>query len=118
MSAGKKLRELRKKANKTLQESADIFGVKLNAVYRWEHDQASPDGEMLKKIADFYGAPPDWLQRDDEDEGSAECGNGAQNSLCATEQRIMKILKKLPENCKHRILGYVEHIYMEMQENQ
>jgi transcriptional regulator with XRE-family HTH domain len=120
MNSGSKLRELRKKAGKTLQEAAEIFGVKLNTVYRWEHDQAAPDCEMLKKIAEYYGAPIEWLLRDNSDGaggGMAESENAAQHGANGVEQRIAKIMKKLPENCKHRILGYIEHIYMEMYEN-
>jgi len=116
MNAGGKLRELRKKDNKTLQEAADIFGVKLNTVYRWEHDQAIPDYTMLKRIAEYYGAPLDWLLRDSPADG-AEHDPAYLSGVSGIELRIMKIIKKLPENCKHRVLGYVEHIYMETNES-
>jgi len=114
MSLGKKLRSLRQKAKKTMKEQGEMFGVKLNTVYRWEHDQARPDAQTLEKLADYYDAPLDWLLQENIIDSAIEQECGASYSANIIEQRILKILRKLPDNCRHRVLGYVEHVYMEI----
>jgi len=113
MSVGKKLRSLRQKAKKTLKEQSEIFDVKLNTVYRWEHDQTKPNMLMLEKIAKYYDVTLDWLLHDGSDDGQSEYENNASYPMNNIEQRIIKMLRKLPENEKYRILGYMDHIYVE-----
>ncbi|MDR0248420.1 MAG: helix-turn-helix domain-containing protein [Oscillospiraceae bacterium] len=63
MSMGEKIRSLRAGQGKTLRETGDIFGVKLNTVYRWEHNITAPRAVMLNKMSEHYGVPLEWFFR-------------------------------------------------------
>ena len=103
MSLGEKLRNLRLKAKKTLGEQSRTLKVSMNSVYRWEHDLTTPRRPMLKFIADYYGVPLDWLLME-----------GASASLVTeVEQDLLGMFRKLPDNNRYKILGYVERMYVE-----
>ena len=112
MTIGEKLRNLRVRTKKTLKEQSAIFGVSLNSIYRWEHGLASPRRPVLEKMADFYDVPLSWLlggSSDDYDEyvyGIPHLENGL-------EQQLLQMFRKLPENKKYKILGYIERVYVE-----
>jgi transcriptional regulator with XRE-family HTH domain len=54
----KKLREVRKIAQKNL---AETLGVGISTVAGWERDYRTPDLDMLVKLADFYNVSVDSL---------------------------------------------------------
>lgn len=54
----KKLREVRKIAQKNL---AEMLGVGISTVAGWERGYRNPDLEMLVKLADFYNVSVDSL---------------------------------------------------------
>ena len=113
MSVGEKLRNLRKKAKRTLKEQSDIFGVSLNTVYRWEHDLAFPKKQMLEKIAAHYEAPLEWLFLGSYAQEEGIFDNGALLVEDSMEQQLVRMCRKLSEKNKYKILGYVERIYVE-----
>ena len=103
MSLGEKLRNLRLKTKKTLTEQSRILKVSMNSVYRWEHDLTVPRLPMLRKMADYYGVPLDWLMLE-----------GTSASLVSeVEQDLLGMFRKLPDNNRYKILGYVERMYVE-----
>jgi len=103
MSLGEKLRNLRLKTKKTLTEQSKILKVSMNSVYRWEHDLTVPRLPMLRKMADYYGVPLDWLMLE-----------GTSASLVSeVEQNLLGMFRKLPDNNRYKILGYVERMYVE-----
>jgi len=103
MSLGGKLRTLRLKEKRTLHEQSEVFGVSMNTVYRWEHDLAVPRKTMLKEMADHYSVSLEWL-----------LSESASASLVSdTEQQLLSMFRKLPENSKFKVLGYVERMCVE-----
>ena len=103
MSLGEKLRNLRLKEKKTLQEQSAILGVSMNSVYRWEHDLAVPRKSMLKTMADHYGVPLDWLLSE----------SAAASLVSDIELNLLCMFRKLSENSKFKVLGYVERMCVE-----
>ena len=103
MSLGEKLRSLRQKSKKTLQEQSAILGVSMNSVYRWEHDLAVPRKPVLKLLADHYNVPLDWLLSE----------SAAASLVSELEQKLLSMFRKLPENNKYKVLGYVERMCVE-----
>jgi len=100
MSLGEKLRNLRIKMKKTLYEQSLLLGVSMNSVYRWEHDLAVPRKSMLRTMADYYAVPLDWL-----------LSEGASASLVSeAEQKLLGMFRKLSDNNRYKVLGYVEHM--------
>jgi transcriptional regulator with XRE-family HTH domain len=97
---------------KTLKEQSDTFGVSLNSVYRWEHDLTSPKRPVLKKMADYYEVPLEWLLRDSSDEEDSDFG-GAVFPESNDEQKLLRMYRKLSGSNKYKILGYVERVYVE-----
>lgn len=113
MNSGEKLKYLRRKAKRTLEEQSALLGVSLNSVYRWEHELTAPKKRTLHKIADVYNVPLSWLTQNDGLEGE-EAPNGAEpvpeNSL---ETQLLKIYRKLSDADKYKVLGYIERICVE-----
>jgi transcriptional regulator with XRE-family HTH domain len=103
MSLGDKLRSLRQKGKKTLAEQSAALGVSMNSVYRWEHDLAVPRKQMLKKLADHYDVPLDWLLSE----------SAAASLVSDIEQKLLCMFRQLSENCKYKVLGYVERMCVE-----
>ena len=103
MTLGEKLRSLRLKGKKTLYEQSKNLGVSMNSVYRWEHDLAVPRKPMLKTLADYYSVPLDWLLSES---SSASLVNDI-------EQKLLCMFRKLSDNSKYKVLGYVERMCVE-----
>jgi len=103
LSLGEKLRNLRIKGKKTLQEQSAVLGVSMNSVYRWEHDLAVPRKTMLKTLADYYGVPLDWLLSE----------NAAASLVSDVEQTLLSMYRKLSDSSRFKVLGYVERMCVE-----
>jgi len=103
MTLGEKLRNLRLKEKKTLQEQSAILGVSMNSVYRWEHDLAVPRKSMLKTMADHYSVPLDWLLSE----------SAAASLVSDIEQKLLCMFRKLSDNSRYKVLGYVERMCVE-----
>ena len=107
MSLGDKLRVLRRKSRKTMSEKGKTLNVTMNTVHRWEIDSAVPRKTMLKKMADYYGVPVCWLLSET---SSASLSNEA-------EQNLLKMFRDMPDNCKYKVISFVERMYAESEEN-
>jgi hypothetical protein len=54
-------------------------------------------------MADYYGVPLDWLMME-----------GTLSSIVSeSEQNLLGMFRKLPDNNRYKILGYVERMYVE-----
>ena len=115
MSIGEKLRYLRIKTKRTLKEQSEIFGVSLNSVYRWEHDLTAPKKSTLRRISEYYEVPLEWLLREDADDDIFERAHQSTTARPddSIEQQLLKMFRKLSENKKYQILGYMERVYVE-----
>ena len=112
MTVGEKLKSLRVKMKKTLKEQSETFGVSLNSVYRWEHDLASPKRQMLRKMADYYEVPLEWLLRESNDRDDLAFTE-ALLPESNDEQKLLRMYRKLSGNNKYKVLGYIERVYVE-----
>ena len=116
MTIGEKLRILRIKTKRTLKEQSEIFDVSLNSVYRWEHDLTAPKKSTLRRIAEHYDVPLEWLLQEDADESALVAVKSSpypEGNLDHLENQLLKMFKKLSENKKYKILGYLERVYVE-----
>jgi len=104
VSLGEKLRNLRLKTRKTLSEQSKILKVSMNSVYRWEHDLAVPRKPMLRMMADYYGVPLDWLLSE----------SASASLVSEIELNLLGMFRKLSDNNRYKILGYVERMYIEI----
>ena len=108
MSLGDKLRILRWKTKMTMIEKSKILNVTMNTVHRWEIDSAVPRKSMLEKMADHYGVPVCWLL--------SETSSSA--LTVEAEQMLLNMYRKMPDNCRYKILSFVERMYAEEYSNQ
>lgn len=60
-SIGKRMKQLRKKINKTQEEVAKALGIQRITYAQYEIDRRQADYETLKMIADYYGVTLDYL---------------------------------------------------------
>ena len=103
MSLGEKLRSLRQKSKRTLREQGTHFGVSMNSIYRWEHDIAIPRQAVLKKIAEYYNVPIEWLISE----------NASASLVSEDELDLLGMFRALPDTSRFKIIGYVERMCME-----
>ena len=61
MTIGKNISELRKNANMTQEQLAEILGVSAQSVSKWENDTTMPDIMLLPAIAGCFGITVDEL---------------------------------------------------------
>ena len=104
MSLGGTLRALRLKSKKTLREQSQIFRVSMNTVYRWEHDLAVPRKPVLKQMAEHYSVSLDWLLSEE----------SSPSLVSDIEQQLLVMFRKLPDNDKYKVLGYIERMCTEI----
>ena len=117
MNAGDKLKSLRIKTRKTLKEQSDTFGVSLNSVYRWEHNLATPRKSMMKKIAEHYDVPLEWLLQTSPTDDNFENMNSLSRINQSVEQQLMQFFQQLEDCDQYKVLGYVERLYDEGMES-
>jgi transcriptional regulator with XRE-family HTH domain len=103
MTLGEKLRNLRQKDKKTLQEQSLIFGVSMNSIYRWEHDLAVPRKPVLKIMADYYSVSLEWIISE----------NTAASLVSDVEVKLLNMYRRLSDSNRYKVLGYVERICFE-----
>lgn len=103
MSLGEKLRSLRHKSKKSLQEQSKLLGVSMNSIYRWEHDLAVPRKPVLQLMADLYSVPLEWLVSE----------SATASLVNEVEQKLLNKFRKLMENSRYMVLGYVERMCVE-----
>ena len=103
MTLGEKIYTLRQNDKKTLNDLANYLDVSMNTVYRWEHDLSTPRKMFLSNIAKYYKVSMEYLLSSD-------------TSLLLIdryEQHLIKAIRKISDDSKYRILGYVERVCVE-----
>jgi len=103
MSLGDKIRVLRWKTKMTMIEKSKILNVTMNTVHRWEIDSAVPRRSMLEKMADYYGVPVCWLLSETSSAALTE----------EAEQTLLSMYREMPDNCRYKILSFVERMHAE-----
>ena len=68
---------------------------------------------MIKKIAEYFDVPYKWLLQGGDVEGNNDCEVCILNPERNTEQKILKMLRKLSPNSKYKVLGYIERMCIE-----
>ncbi|MGN0629983.1 MAG: helix-turn-helix domain-containing protein [Ruminococcus sp.] len=58
---GEKLKELRSKNGLTQIAFAEIFNISSGTIAMWETGKRTPDIEMIKRIAEYFGVSVDYL---------------------------------------------------------
>lgn len=112
MSTGEKLKNLRLKSKKTLKEISKIFNITINTVYRWEHELTIPRKPILKKMANYYQVPYEWLLSNGSEEHSTEC-DGCKLYHYSDTQQLLNMFQRLSDYNKYKVLGYIARICLE-----
>jgi len=113
MSIGERLKSLRVSLKKTLKDESELFDVSINTVYRWEHNLTVPRKGVLKKVAEFYNVPFEWILHGDFGDENSKCAVCIMNPESDIEYKLLKMFRKLPDINKYKILGYVERMLVE-----
>lgn len=61
MSFTERFSQLRKQHGLTQQQMADVVGIHISQVKRYESNEAQPSLEILKKVATAFNVTTDWL---------------------------------------------------------
>ncbi|MBQ7322854.1 MAG: helix-turn-helix transcriptional regulator [Clostridia bacterium] len=73
MTFGEKLSKLRKEANYTQEQLADVLGVSRQSISKWESDIAYPETDKLIRMGGLFGCSMDYLLKEEvtEKQGTA-----------------------------------------------
>lgn len=99
----KKLKELRSKKDISQAELARSLGMSQQAIAKWETEKATPDPEMLIKIADFFGVTTDYLLGRDE---TNQESNTQKLEFSQEDLMLLHQIKRLTED-KRKIIDAV-----------
>ena len=115
MSIGDRLRNLRQKARKSLKTQSETFGVSINTIYRWEHNKATPRAGVLKKMAEHYNVPYEWLKTGIISAENSPSNNNVENCSLPgdVEKELLSMFAKLSCASKYKVIGYVERVCVE-----
>ncbi|MDO5156978.1 MAG: helix-turn-helix transcriptional regulator [Eubacteriales bacterium] len=69
---GSRLIEIRKKANISQEELAELLDVSRQSISKWENDKAYPEMTRLIFISDYFGVSLDYLMRGEENTESVK----------------------------------------------
>ncbi len=61
MEISERLQQLRKLANYSQEQLADMLGVSRQAISKWESAQANPDINNIIKLSDIYNVSADYI---------------------------------------------------------
>jgi transcriptional regulator with XRE-family HTH domain len=97
MTIGDKIKELRRKRNMSQTDLGNLAGVHYSHIGKYENNQQVPSTETLKKIANVFEVPIDYLLDDD-----------STNSIKVSFQdedllRDFKAIEQMPEDDKRTI---------------
>ncbi len=65
MTIGEKIRWKRNQFNLSQERLAQLLKVNLKTIYRWEHDEAVPRPDTLKKLAEIFNESVEWFIHDE-----------------------------------------------------
>ena len=65
MKFGQKIKSLRREANMTQENLAELLSISPQAISRWETDAAMPDVSLLPPLANLFNVTTDYLLNDD-----------------------------------------------------
>lgn len=90
------LKRLREQKGVYLKEVAPVLGVSVGTVSNYEHGIHSPDPDMLKRLAEYYGVSVDYLI------GNTDCPCPISDMNRAifgkyTVGQFLELLNRLPE---------------------
>lgn len=95
MTFGEKLSRLRKEANYTQEQLADILGVSRQSISKWESDIAFPETDKLIKIGKLFECSMDYLLNDE----VVEKSDIHTNDIVPTLEKIHGAIKR---KCRER----------------
>jgi transcriptional regulator with XRE-family HTH domain len=97
MELGKRIQELRKKANLSQTELAQKINISYTQMSRYEIKGVLPPADVLKKLADVFGVSVDYIV-------SGDSGEKAQAMLKDTKLlSLFKAVEEMSEDDKHII---------------
>jgi len=98
-----RLKIQREKKKMSQRQLAEYFNLTQSAVGNWESGRSTPDYQMLKKLATFFGVTTDYLLGID---------NSAPDSLSdRTENEIFRALQNLTPENKEEVLRFIQFIH-------
>ena len=97
-----KIKEYRKLKNISCQKLADIIGVSLQAMQRYENCKAEPSIETLIKLAKFFGISVDKLIGNDSETIDLKPLDDNRKYL------VNKIVKELDDVTVGKLIGYLD----------
>ena len=103
MSVGAKLREIRKKRQKTLRQVQEDTGLSFSNIAEVERGEHSINVETLKTLAKYYDVPLDYFT-DNEFEITSS------TTLSGTQLALYNGTKDLTDEQLNEILNFVEFV--------
>lgn len=93
MDMAERLQELRRKANYSQEQIADMLGISRQAISKWESGQGKPEIDNIIKLTDIYDVSSDYILLGKEDKKAiAEPAETENSKTKKTAHSIILIL--------------------------
>lgn len=102
MSTFDNILNLLKEQNKKQKELTDYLGISKNQFTDWKSGRIKSYNKHLDKIAEFFNVSVDYLLTGVETQ---------QESLTEDEKKTLSIYRKLSEDDKMKVRGYINELY-------
>lgn len=100
-----RLKQLRELKNITQVRLGIELGVSQETISGYEIGKAVPPADMLVKLANTLDTSVDYILGRTDDKKFIKL---LESDLSNQEQEIVSIFRKLPQNKKERLIGYIE----------
>jgi transcriptional regulator with XRE-family HTH domain len=100
-----RLKQLREEKNMTQVRLAIELGVSQETISGYEIGKAVPPADMLIKLANVLDTSVDYILGRTDDKRFIKL---LKSDLSNQEQEIISIFRKLPQNKKERLIGYID----------
>ncbi|RAK19144.1 transcriptional regulator with XRE-family HTH domain [Anoxybacillus vitaminiphilus] len=101
---GHRLKKLREEHNLTQERAGKIFGLTKYQIHRYESGASSPDPEMIKEFADYYGVSADYLLgRTANPHGTRDKESTPEKTADPSLDLFLKELKEAPEEQREQL---------------
>ncbi len=97
-----RIKELRQEVGLSQLDLANIVNTTQKNISNWENGLNEPDFSTLIKFAKYFGVSVDYLLGVEEDLSNDE------PSLTATDRKLLKHLRALPQEKKNALIKFLE----------
>ena len=112
MELGKQIYELRKKANLSQEQLADVLGVSRQSISKWESDIAYPETDKLIELGKLFDCSMDYLLKEDVIEKNGVQASGFTEKVEEISRKVLTDKNKGKAKKILKIIGIILAVFL------